>query len=55
MRCRDQKCFHFVLFAELIDRVLLEDDSDNDGYISYPEYVAGRKNSKNYNGYTKLS
>jgi hypothetical protein len=30
-------------FVELIDRVLLEDDLDKDGYLSYPEYASGRK------------
>ncbi|GLH16333.1 Uncharacterized protein GBIM_20625 [Gryllus bimaculatus] len=28
---------------ELIDRVLLEDDLDRDGYLSYVEYVLGRQ------------
>ncbi|RZF35591.1 hypothetical protein LSTR_LSTR005119 [Laodelphax striatellus] len=30
-------------FTELIDQVLAEDDLDNDGYLSYVEYVVGRK------------
>lgn len=30
-------------YVELIDKVLSEDDVDNDGYLSYPEYVAGKK------------
>lgn len=29
--------------AELIDRVLEEDDLDQDGYLSYIEYVVGRQ------------
>nr|XP_012135369.1 PREDICTED: multiple coagulation factor deficiency protein 2 homolog isoform X2 [Megachile rotundata]XP_012135370.1 PREDICTED: multiple coagulation factor deficiency protein 2 homolog isoform X2 [Megachile rotundata] len=29
--------------VELIDRVLKEDDVDNDGYIGYTEYVLGRQ------------
>ncbi|KAG8248226.1 hypothetical protein J6590_044070 [Homalodisca vitripennis] len=30
-------------FIELIDQVLAEDDQDNDGYLSYIEYVIGRQ------------
>ncbi|KAF5308916.1 hypothetical protein FQR65_LT00616 [Abscondita terminalis] len=33
----------FQYYVELIDRVLIEDDTDNDGFLSYPEYVAGRQ------------
>lgn len=34
-------------FLELIDRVLKEDDTDNDGYLSYAEYtISRRKNVK---------
>lgn len=33
----------YVCFAELIDKVLAEDDLDNDGYLSYIEYVLGRQ------------
>jgi len=29
--------------VELIDRVLEEDDLDNDGYLGYIEYVLGRE------------
>ncbi|KAK9717579.1 EF-hand domain pair [Popillia japonica] len=28
-------------YIELIDRVLAEDDKDQDGYLNYPEFVAG--------------
>lgn len=35
--CNDEK-----YFTELIDQVLLEDDQDNDGYLTYAEYTAGR-------------
>ncbi len=33
-------------YIELIDEVLREDDTNNDGYLSYPEYVVGRNQSK---------
>ncbi|XP_046384149.1 multiple coagulation factor deficiency protein 2 homolog [Ischnura elegans] len=33
----------FSYFVELIDKVLEEDDLDNDGFLSYIEYVKGRK------------
>ncbi|KAK4886099.1 hypothetical protein RN001_002370 [Aquatica leii] len=33
----------FQYYVELIDRVLIEDDTDKDGFLSYPEYVAGRQ------------
>ncbi|KAJ8976822.1 hypothetical protein NQ317_011818 [Molorchus minor] len=36
----------FEYFVELIDKVLIEDDVDQDGYLSYPEYVAGRRQPK---------
>ncbi|XP_034238020.1 uncharacterized protein LOC117643301 [Thrips palmi] len=32
-------------YIELIDEVLREDDADNDGYLSYAEYVANRNQS----------
>ncbi|XP_044254733.1 uncharacterized protein LOC123005159 [Tribolium madens] len=35
----------FEYYVELIDRVLMEDDSDKDGYLSYPEYTSGRRNA----------
>ncbi|CAH1159497.1 unnamed protein product [Phaedon cochleariae] len=31
-------------YVELIDQVLREDDIDDDGYLSYAEYVARRRN-----------
>ncbi|KAG8238407.1 hypothetical protein J437_LFUL011596 [Ladona fulva] len=34
----------FIYFVELIDQVLEEDDLDDDGFLSYAEYVQGRKN-----------
>ncbi|KAB0800173.1 hypothetical protein PPYR_08053 [Photinus pyralis] len=33
----------FQYYIELIDRVLTEDDADRDGFLSYPEYIAGRR------------
>lgn len=33
----------FAYFVELIDKVLEEDDLDHDGFLSYVEYVQGRK------------
>lgn len=33
----------FDYFVELIDQVLEQDDLDKDGYLSYIEYVLGRK------------
>ena len=33
----------FVLFSEIVDTVLEEDDLDDDGYLTYPEYVFARK------------
>lgn len=33
-------------YVELIDRVLKEDDTNQDGYLSYPEYKAGRKKER---------
>ncbi len=35
--------FLVLLLAEIVDTVLEEDDLDNDGYITYPEYVFARK------------
>lgn len=32
-------------YIELIDEVLREDDTDNDGFLSYSEYVASRNQS----------
>lgn len=34
------------LIVELIDRVLEEDDFDNDGYLCWIEYVLARKKSE---------
>lgn len=36
---------HLVTYycIELIDQVLAEDDQDNDGYLSYVEYVIGKQ------------
>lgn len=39
------QCFLFWKIG-LIDQVLLEDDTDNDGYLSYAEYVIGRQKEK---------
>lgn len=41
----------FYCILELIDKVLEEDDQNNDGYLSYTEYVKGRK--KNESGDSK--
>lgn len=30
-------------YQDLIDKVLKEDDLDNDGYLGYVEYVLGRQ------------
>ncbi|XP_033735753.1 multiple coagulation factor deficiency protein 2 homolog [Pecten maximus] len=30
-------------YADIVDKVLREDDFDQDGYISYPEYVSARR------------
>ncbi|XP_060069035.1 putative cyclin-dependent serine/threonine-protein kinase DDB_G0272797/DDB_G0274007 [Ylistrum balloti] len=30
-------------YADIVDKVLREDDFDHDGYISYPEYVSARR------------
>ncbi|GJQ82845.1 hypothetical protein Trydic_g2585 [Trypoxylus dichotomus] len=32
-------------YIELIDRVLAEDDKNKDGYLNYPEFVAGKRTS----------
>lgn len=32
-----------IFFKELIDKVLEEDDLDDDGYLGYTEYVLGRQ------------
>ncbi|CAH0769010.1 unnamed protein product [Bemisia tabaci] len=34
------------VLVELIDQVLLEDDTDKDGFLSYPEFVIGRQREK---------
>lgn len=34
---------NFEYYVELIDKVLEDDDADNDGFLSYAEYAAGRK------------
>ncbi|XKL62274.1 hypothetical protein PGB90_002107 [Kerria lacca] len=31
---------------DLIDQVLMEDDTNNDGYLSYAEYIIGRQKQK---------
>lgn len=36
----DQATKHY---ADIVDKVLREDDFDQDGYISYPEYVSARR------------
>lgn len=41
LRLRDN--FYIPIFADVIDKVLREDDFDQDGYISYPEYVSARR------------
>jgi len=33
----------FLSFSELIDEVLLADDTNNDGYLSYAEYTIGKR------------
>ncbi|XP_060069034.1 putative uncharacterized protein DDB_G0271606 [Ylistrum balloti] len=30
-------------FTDIIDKVLIQDDHDRDGYVSYPEYIRGRR------------
>lgn len=37
----------FNYYIELIDKVLSEDDKNEDGYLSYAEYVEGRKKEQN--------
>ncbi len=32
-----------ILFSEIVDSVLEEDDLNNDGYLTYLEYVLARK------------
>jgi len=39
----DRKEANFNYYIELIDRVLEEDDTNRDGYLSYFEYVVGRR------------
>lgn len=36
----------FQYFIDLIDQVLAEDDQDNDGFLSYGEYVIGRQRER---------
>ena len=31
------------VFSEIVDSVLEDEDIDNNGYLSYPEYVLARK------------
>ena len=33
----------FVIVAVMVDNMLVESDKDNDGYISYAEYVSARR------------
>lgn len=37
------KLFNFYFVVGLIDKVLEEDDLNNDGYLEYVEYVLGRQ------------
>ncbi|KAJ8669843.1 hypothetical protein QAD02_001102 [Eretmocerus hayati] len=37
---------HFSSIVEIIDRVLLEDDIDGDGFLSYSEFVSNRRKSE---------
>jgi hypothetical protein len=39
--------FRLFCCLELIDQVLEQDDLDKDGYLSYVEYVLGRKKDEN--------
>ena len=34
---------YFSHFTEIVDQVLQEDDLDNDGYLTYLEYVLARR------------
>ncbi len=34
---------HETLFADQVDQILEEDDRNDDGYVSYVEYVAARR------------
>ncbi|XP_076031463.1 multiple coagulation factor deficiency protein 2 homolog [Oratosquilla oratoria] len=34
----------FMYYIEMIDKVLEDDDTDKDGFLSYGEYVASRRN-----------
>lgn len=31
------------LFTEIVDNVMAEDDIDEDGYLTYPEYIMARR------------
>jgi len=46
----DRKEANFNYYIELIDRVLEEDDTNRDGYLSYFEYVVGRRKEENEQG-----
>lgn len=37
------KLYNFYFVLGLIDKVLEEDDLNNDGYLEYVEYVLGRQ------------
>ena len=41
------KIFTDKEIGNLIDMVMAEDDFDNDGYITYPEFAAAQRRSKN--------
>lgn len=49
--------YFYFCCTDLIDQVLAEDDLDNDGFLSYIEYVVGRqkdqskKNTKQKHNY----
>ncbi|XP_033735752.1 multiple coagulation factor deficiency protein 2 homolog [Pecten maximus] len=38
---RSEKAIKY--FTDIIDKVLIQDDHDRDGYVSYPEYIRGRR------------
>ncbi|XP_069119268.1 putative cyclin-dependent serine/threonine-protein kinase DDB_G0272797/DDB_G0274007 [Argopecten irradians] len=38
---RSEKAIKY--FTDIIDKVLIQDDHDRDGYVSYPEYIKGRR------------
>ena len=35
--------FHFMCSEEIVDNVLEDDDIDDDGYLTYPEYIIARR------------